>query len=173
MELDEAGGAGSDSGRLGRASAVAVGDPPARQIIGRKLDLYAIAEQDADVVAAHLAGEVGQHRVVVVQLDAKLRRRQGLDDGALHLDLLLGLRHPRLRMALAAREAELALAPLPRHLSLPALEPPDGFLLLDSPQFALGDEPALAAYRAQDSALGHLLADPFYKPHPFLLFSPP
>ena len=39
-------------------------------------------------MAAHLAGDVAEHHVLVVELDAEHRVGQGLDDLALHLDLL-------------------------------------------------------------------------------------
>jgi hypothetical protein len=39
-------------------------------------------------------------------------------------------------------------------------ETPDGFLLLDAAQFALGDKPALTTYGAQDTTLGNFLSEP-------------
>src|SRR5258705_12963640 len=52
-------------------SAVAVNDAPAREIVRRQLDLHAVAGQDADVVPAHLARDVGQHLVIVVESHAE------------------------------------------------------------------------------------------------------
>src|SRR5262245_11563034 len=63
-----------------------------RQIVGGQLDLDPIAGQDADEVQAHLARDVRQHAVAVVELDPEHRVRQGLDDLPLHLDrVVLGL----------------------------------------------------------------------------------
>src|ERR1051325_4204304 len=67
---------------------VAVRDAPAVEIVGRELDLDPVAGQDADVVPAHLAGDVAKHLVPVVELDLEHRVREGLHDLALHLDLL-------------------------------------------------------------------------------------
>src|SRR5262245_16302606 len=59
---------------------VAVGDSSAIQVVRRELDLHAVTGQDADVVAAHLAGDVTEDHVVVVELDAEHRVREGLHD---------------------------------------------------------------------------------------------
>ena len=53
-----------------------------------QLDADAIARQDADAEAAHLAGHVPEDHVVVVQLDAEHRVGERLDDLPLELDLL-------------------------------------------------------------------------------------
>ena len=66
-----------------RGSAVAVRDPPARQVVGGQLDLHPVAGDDADEVLAHLSGRVRQHDVVVVELDLELSVGQGLGDRAL------------------------------------------------------------------------------------------
>src|SRR5680860_404913 len=68
---------------------VPVGDAAAVEVIRGQLDLHAVARQDADVVPAHLAGDVPEDLVVVVELDAEHRVREGLYDLALHLNLLL------------------------------------------------------------------------------------
>src|SRR5680860_1650416 len=68
---------------------VPVGDPSPIQVVRGQLDLHAIARQDADVVPAHLARDVPEDLVVVVELDAEHRVGEGLEDLALHLDLLL------------------------------------------------------------------------------------
>src|SRR5581483_685192 len=67
---------------------VSVGDPTAIEVVRRELDLDPVAGQDADVVAPHLARDVAEHLVPVVELDLEHRVREGLDDLALHLDLL-------------------------------------------------------------------------------------
>src|SRR3954453_2909551 len=73
---------------------VPVGDSAAVQVVGRELDLHPVTRKDADVVAAHLARDVAEDLVIVVQLDAEHRVGQRLGDLALHLDFLF-LRHQR------------------------------------------------------------------------------
>src|SRR5918999_5172610 len=70
-----------------RGLLVAVGDAAPVEVVGGKLDLDPIAGEDADVVPAHLARDVAQDLVVVVELDPEPRVREGLRDLALHLDL--------------------------------------------------------------------------------------
>src|SRR6185437_13210738 len=50
---------------------VAIDDAAARQIVGRKLDCDAIASENADKILAHLAGDMGEHLMLVFQLDPK------------------------------------------------------------------------------------------------------
>src|SRR5919199_292913 len=71
---------------------VPVRDPAAIEVVRRELDLHPVAREDADVVAPHLARDVPEHLVVVVELDAEHRVGKGLRDLPLHLDLLF-LRH--------------------------------------------------------------------------------
>src|SRR6185503_17364128 len=66
---------------------VAVGDAAAVEVVGGELDLDPVSRQDADVVAPHLARDVAEHLVPVVELDLEHGVREGLDDLALHLDL--------------------------------------------------------------------------------------
>lgn len=65
---------------------VAVDDPAASQVVGRQLHDDPVLGEDTDVVLTHLAGDVCEHLVPVVQLNAEHRVRQGLDDLALNLD---------------------------------------------------------------------------------------
>src|SRR5690242_18863847 len=67
---------------------VAVGDSSAIKVVRRQLDLDPVPRQDADVVAPHLARDMAEHLVPVVELDLEHRVREGLDHLALHLDLL-------------------------------------------------------------------------------------
>src|SRR5919112_2699885 len=66
----------------------AVRDAPAREVVRRDLDPDAVAREDADAVAAHLARKVTEHLVPVVELDAEHQAGQGLGDLALELHLL-------------------------------------------------------------------------------------
>src|SRR5680860_822557 len=84
----------SRSASAGAVLLVAVGDPAAVEVVGRELDLHPVAREDADVVAAHLARDMAEHLVVVVELDLEHRVGQGLGDLALQLDLLF-LAHAR------------------------------------------------------------------------------
>src|SRR4051794_29986235 len=78
----------SPTGRSWWRLPVAVDDAGAGQVVRRQLAPHAVAREDADPEAAHLAGDVPQHLVVVVELHAEHRVGQGLDDLALELDLL-------------------------------------------------------------------------------------
>src|SRR5207244_9166032 len=60
--------------------------------------------KDADVVLSHLPGDLRQHLVPVVQLDAEHRARKRLGDLAFDLDLVFLLRQlPRRNRASSAR----------------------------------------------------------------------
>src|SRR5947208_372546 len=79
----------------GRRLLVAVDDAAARQVVGRELHDHAVLGQDADVVLPHLAADVGEHPVPVLQLDPEHRIGQRLDDATLDLDGPVLLRHAR------------------------------------------------------------------------------
>src|SRR5256885_4261929 len=71
-----------------RTSLVAIDDAAARQVVRRHLDRDLVARQDLDEVHPHLARDVGQQPVAVLQLHAKRRVRERLDHGAFDLDAL-------------------------------------------------------------------------------------
>src|SRR5437870_11483073 len=72
---------------------VPVGDPTSAEVVGRELHLHPVPREDADVVHAHLAGDVGQHLVAVVQFDAEHGVGERFHDGALQHDrVFLGFR---------------------------------------------------------------------------------
>ena len=88
------------------------GDSAACEAVRRELDLDAIALKDPDAEAPHLAGDVAEHRVVVVEPYAKHRVREGLD----HLTLdQLALYH-RVHRATVARWLAQARSALIAHL---------------------------------------------------------
>lgn len=60
---------------------VAVGDSTLRQIVGRKLHGDAVTGKNADAVATELAGQVGQHGAVDIQLDTEQTTRKLFNDG--------------------------------------------------------------------------------------------
>ena len=62
---------------------VAVGDAAAGEVVGGDFDGDAVAGEDADVVLAHLAADVAEEAVAVVQLDAEHRVGEGFLDDAL------------------------------------------------------------------------------------------
>src|SRR3954454_19150405 len=70
------------------SSLVPVGDPSPVEVVRRKLDLDPVPGQNANVVPPHLAGDVSEDFVPVVELDLEHRVWEGLDDLALHFDLL-------------------------------------------------------------------------------------
>src|ERR687891_2962683 len=55
-----------------------VSDPSPAQVVGAQLHLHPVARQDPDVVHPHLARDVRQHVVPVLQLDPELRVGQRL-----------------------------------------------------------------------------------------------
>src|SRR3990172_5149487 len=65
----------------------AEGDATFRQIVGRQLYRYAVAGEYANVVLAHLAGNVGGHDVAVIQLDAKQRVVWRFGNRSLHFNV--------------------------------------------------------------------------------------
>src|SRR3954451_633358 len=79
----------SERSPTGAPLPVAIDDAGAIEVVGRQLDAHAVAGQDADAEAAHLARDVPEHRVAVVELDAEHGVGQRLDHLALELDLLL------------------------------------------------------------------------------------
>src|SRR5688572_19051568 len=89
-----------------QALAVAVDDPRPIEVVGRDLDPDAIPRQDPDPEAPHLARDVTEDLVTVVQLHPEHRVRERLDDLAFEFDLLfLGqeLDHPDVRGLRALR----------------------------------------------------------------------
>src|SRR3954468_1163000 len=74
-------------------SLVAVDDATPGEVVGRQLHDNAVLGEDADVVLAHLAADVGQHLVPVAQFHPEHRIGQGLDDPAFDLDGAVFLRH--------------------------------------------------------------------------------
>src|SRR6195952_78606 len=80
-------------GRLSNELLVAVDDASTRQVIRRELHDYPVLRKDSDVVLAHLAADVGENAVPVLQLNAKHRVGQRLDDLALDLNSPVFFRH--------------------------------------------------------------------------------
>src|SRR5690606_19775318 len=74
-------------------SLVAVDDAAPVEVIGAQLDDHPVLGKDADVVLANLSGDVREHHVPVVELDAEARVRERLRDRALDLDHSVLLRH--------------------------------------------------------------------------------
>src|SRR3970282_972360 len=75
------------------SSAESEGDAAAGQVVGRKLDLHAIAGVEADVVCAHLPRDRGEHAVTAIELHPEHRGGERFDDLAFNLDLLFLGRH--------------------------------------------------------------------------------
>src|SRR5438093_11217803 len=74
------------SGGTAPLLAVAVDDAAARQVVRRKLDADAVAGRDADEIATHAAGSVGDELVAVLELNLEHRVRESLRDGGVHDD---------------------------------------------------------------------------------------
>ena len=77
----------------GSLSLVAIGDAPTTEVVGRELDLHAVAREDPDVVHPHLPGDVREHLVPVLELDPEHGVGQRFDDRPFDQDrVVLGLR---------------------------------------------------------------------------------
>src|SRR3954449_12810848 len=59
---------------------VPIGDSTSAEVVRCELNLDAVSGQDADVVHAHLSGDVGQHLVAVLELDPEHGVGERLDD---------------------------------------------------------------------------------------------
>src|SRR4051794_34020357 len=69
-----------------RYSLVAVGDTTTGEVVGSELYLNLVSGQDADVVHAHLSGDVRQNFVAIFELDTEHGVRQRFDNGAFEHD---------------------------------------------------------------------------------------
>src|SRR5712671_2659545 len=78
--------------RRTRPLLVAVDDAPPRQIVGRQLHRHLVSGQDLDEIHPHLARDVRQDAVPVLQLHPEHRIRERLDHRSLDLDAFF-LRH--------------------------------------------------------------------------------
>jgi len=74
--------------RMGVELSKSVHDPPAIQVVWRDLDPHTITEHEADAVSLQPPGEVAEHLVPVVELDAEHPATQGLRHLTLQLKLL-------------------------------------------------------------------------------------
>src|ERR1700680_2231519 len=68
------------------SSLIPIDDPATRQIVGRELDCHLIACKNAYKILSHLARNMRQHLVLVVQLHPEHRVRQRLDHRGHHFD---------------------------------------------------------------------------------------
>src|SRR5919204_4526302 len=59
---------------------------PSLEVIWRQLDEHLVARHDANEVHPHLAADVRQHRVSLLELDLEHRVRKCLGNGPFHLD---------------------------------------------------------------------------------------
>jgi hypothetical protein len=67
----------------------AEGDPSFAEIVRGEFHRDFIAGQNADVIFAHLAGDVRRNYVTVFEFDPEHGIGQGFCNGALHLDMVL------------------------------------------------------------------------------------
>jgi len=70
-------------------------DAATRQVVGRKFDFDPIAGNDADVILSHLAGEVGQDDVSILNLHPEHGVGEGFSDNAFHFDRFFFVCHRR------------------------------------------------------------------------------
>src|SRR6266542_1677779 len=66
-----------------------IGDPAAGEVVRGQLHLHAVTGQDPDEVHPHLAADVGQHPMAVLEFHPEHRVREWLDHGPLDLDRVL------------------------------------------------------------------------------------
>src|SRR6187397_2522163 len=59
---------GVRAGWPGRDLLVSIGDATSAEVVRGELHLHLVSGEDADVVHAHLSGDVGQHLVAVLEL---------------------------------------------------------------------------------------------------------
>src|SRR5690606_13055049 len=71
---------------IGLSLARAVGDAALAQVVRRQFDADLVASENADVVLAHLAGDVRGYDVPVFQLHAEHGVGQGVDDSTFHFE---------------------------------------------------------------------------------------
>ena len=64
---------------------MAVSDTTLREVIGRHLNLHLVAGQNLDVVHAHLAGDMGNNLMPVLQFDAEHGVTERFGDGSVKL----------------------------------------------------------------------------------------
>ena len=64
----------------------AIGDPTTVEVVWRELYFHPVSREDPDEVPSHLARHVSQDPVPVLELNAKRRIGQRLDDDTLHLN---------------------------------------------------------------------------------------
>ena len=77
------------SGLRTRRLLVAVGDASLAKVIRGNLDRHLVANRDLDEELPHLARDVGEHLVPVVQLDLVHGGRENLRDGSRNLNRLV------------------------------------------------------------------------------------
>ena len=68
---------------------MAVGDAPLAEVVRGNLDRHLVANRDLDEELPHLARDVGEHLVPVVQLDFVHGGRENLRDGPRNLYRLI------------------------------------------------------------------------------------
>src|SRR5579864_3978478 len=71
---------------MGGGLFVAVSNAPFGEIVRRHFQGYAVARQHADAVAAKLAGQVGQHGALLIQLHAEQAAGEFLNYGSSHFN---------------------------------------------------------------------------------------
>src|SRR5918998_3385842 len=78
---------------MGFPSLVAIGDATPSEVVRSELHLNSVTREDADVMHAHLSGDVGEQLMPVLQFDTKHGIGEGFDDRPLQDDrIFLGFR---------------------------------------------------------------------------------
>src|SRR5439155_221160 len=130
------------------------GNATSFQVVGRQLHEDLVARHDPDEVHPHLAADVREHRVPVLELDLEHRVWKGVRNGPPHFDHLFVPRLDRYAEALADRWVGVSARRLVvRHLRLLVHRPTDSVT-----DVVLDDAEALRAYVLLDR--GADVADP-------------
>ncbi len=69
----------------------AKGDPPPGEVIGRQLQLHLIARKSPDIVLAQLPTEMSEYDLPLLNLHAKHRLRQRLNNGSFDFNKVIKL----------------------------------------------------------------------------------
>jgi hypothetical protein len=65
---------------------MAINDAALRQVVWRKLDVYAVAGKNSDSTTTHSPGNMSEDDVAVVKFDRECRTREDLLDATAYLD---------------------------------------------------------------------------------------
>ncbi len=140
---------------------LAIDDAAAGEIVRAHFYLYVVTEQNSDVIPAHTTGKIGEHYMAIFELYPELCSGQGFDDLAFNLDLVFFFGHNSPDQPIGDVTTYRSAKLFANLGELAAFDAADGFLLLHSAKFALGNKPALLADGAENTALDNFFTEAF------------